>query len=107
MAESPGTAESRAVHAAMVSDKTPELDSLEKAKVDDARGDTKLKGRYANWSLGILCGQLFVMNTVFIFVGLHILHFHDFVLNLYMGGTLAEVFGVVLVIARYLFPRRP
>ena len=106
MSEVVETTESRAVHEAVESPLTPELDNLERAKVDDARSDTILKSRYANWSLGILCGQLLVMNAVFVLVGCRVLHYQDFVLNLYMSGTLIEVFGVVLVITRYLFPRR-
>lgn len=39
----------------------------------------------------------------FVLIGAKLLHFSDFVINLFMGGTLAEVFGIVLVMARYLF----
>ena len=45
------------------------------------------------------------MNGIFVLIGAKLLHFSDFVINLFMGGTLAEVFGIVLVMARYLFSK--
>lgn len=84
-----------------------ELDPVQQAEVDDRTTDTRLKRLYAYWFIGILIGQLFVMNLVFILAGVDVLKYeHPTYLNLYMGGTLAEVFGVVLVITRYLFSRR-
>lgn len=83
------------------------LDPLTQAKVDDQVADTGLKKRYANWFIWILVGQLVAMNAIFIAAGIDYLHFQDPThLNLFMGGTLAEVFGVVLVITRYLFSKK-
>lgn len=83
------------------------LDPLTAAKVDDQRTDTGLKKLYATWFIGILIGQLFLMNSIFVAVGANWLEFKEPThLNLFMGGTLAEVFGVVLVITRYLFSKR-
>ncbi|WP_432744822.1 hypothetical protein ABXJ76_05295 [Methylobacter sp. G7] len=83
------------------------LDPLTQAKVDDQVADTELKKRYANWFIWILIGQLVAMNAIFIATGIDYLHFQDPThLNLFMGGTLAEVFGVVLVITRYLFSKK-
>ncbi len=84
-----------------------QLDPLTQAKVDDQVADTGLKKRYANWFIWILIGQLTAMNAIFIATGIDYLHFQDPThLNLFMGGTLAEVFGVVLVITRYLFSKK-
>ena len=84
-----------------------QLDPLTAAKVDDTKTDTKLKKLYAYWFIGILIGQLLVMNLVFIAVGLSWLNFIEPThLSLFMGGTLAEVFGVVYVITRYLFSKK-
>ncbi|WON77015.1 hypothetical protein [Serratia sp. UGAL515B_01] len=77
----------------------------QRAKTKDLKTDIKLKKLFAKWFIGILIGQLFVMNGIFIFIGAGLLHFSDFVINLFMGGTLAEVFGIVLVMARYLFSK--
>lgn len=83
------------------------LDPLTEAKVDDQKTDTRLKELYAKRFIWILAAQLVVMNSVFILVGLDILSFKEpSYLNLFMGGTLAEVFGVVLVITRYLFSKK-
>lgn len=68
--------------------------------------DTALKKLYAYWFIAILLGQLALMNLVFIGVGFGWLKFQEYALHLYMGGTLAEVFGVVFVITKYLFNRR-
>lgn len=47
------------------------------------------------------------MNAIFVATGIGCLRFQDPThLNLFMGGTLAEVFGVVLVITRYLFSKK-
>jgi hypothetical protein len=40
------------------------------------------------------------MNLVFLATGLDYLHLEQWTLNLYMGGTLLEVFGIVLVITK-------
>lgn len=83
------------------------LDQLALAKVNDQQTDTALKKLYAYWFIGILIGQLLIMNLIFIAVGLTMLNFIEPThLNLFMGGTLAEVFGVVYVITRYLFSKK-
>ncbi|WJM82892.1 hypothetical protein [Pectobacterium brasiliense] len=78
----------------------------QRAKTKDLKTDTKLKKLFARWFIGILIGQLIAMNGIFICIGLKWLNFSDFVINLFMAGTLAEVFGIVLVMARYLFSKR-
>ncbi len=87
-----------------------ELENLDKekrlAEIDDRKTDTALKKRYAIYFIWILVVQLIVMNVVFVAVGLEKLKFQEPSLNLYMGGTLAEVFGVVLVITKYLFSKK-
>ncbi len=84
-----------------------DLGDLHRAIVDDHKTDTKLKKVYAYWFIGILIGQLLAMNGIFVAVGLNILAFKESShLNLFMAGTLTEVFGVVYVITRYLFSKR-
>ena len=85
-----------------LNDKDP-TKAHQRAKTKDLKTDTKLKKMFARWFIGILIGQLLVMNGIFVLIGAKLLHFSDFVINLFMGGTLAEVFGIVLVMARYLF----
>lgn len=73
----------------------------------DFEAEIKLKKSYGKWFLIILACQLLIMNGVFILVGWSILSFKDdLTLQLYMGGTMTEVFGLVLVVTKYLFKRR-
>lgn len=73
----------------------------------DYEAEIKLKKSYGKWFLVILACQLLIMNSVFIAVGLSKLTFKDdLTLQLYMGGTMTEVFGLVLVVTKYLFKRK-
>ncbi|OAT16740.1 hypothetical protein M977_04527 [Buttiauxella gaviniae ATCC 51604] len=73
----------------------------------DYEAEIKLKKSYGKWFLIILACQLLIMNAVFIAVGLSKLTFKDdLTLQLYMGGTMTEVFGLVLVVTKYLFKRK-
>ncbi|MCI9500194.1 MAG: hypothetical protein HFE69_21425 [Enterobacter hormaechei subsp. steigerwaltii] len=72
----------------------------------DYEEEIKLKKSYGKWFLIILACQLLVMNGVFILDGWKVLSFEDLTLQLYMGGTLTEVFGLVLVVTKYLFKRK-
>ena len=80
-------------------------DAHRRAVIDDLKGDTALKKMYARYFVWILIGQLLLMNGIFIAVGLSRLHLNNTALNIYMSGTLAEVFGIVLIITRYLFKK--
>lgn len=82
------------------------LDAHQQAAIDDKRTDTELKKLYAYRFIWILIGQLLAMNLIFVAIGFGFLKYSDFVINLFMGGTLAEVFGIVLVITKYLFSRK-
>ncbi len=77
----------------------------QRAQTKDLKTDTKLKKMFARWFIGILIGQLLVMNAVFILIGAGKLLFNDLVINLFMCGTMAEVFGIVAVMAHYLFSK--
>ncbi|MDK1186572.1 MULTISPECIES: hypothetical protein [Cronobacter] len=80
----------------------------ERRKLDnqDFEAEIKLKKTYGIWFLIILACQLLIMNGVFISGGAGLLSFKDLTLQLYMGGTLTEVFGLVLVVTKYLFKRK-
>lgn len=80
----------------------------ERRKLDnkDFEAEIDLKKTYGICFLIILACQLLIMNGVFIFDGIGLLKFKDLTLQLYMGGTLTEVFGLVLVVTKYLFKRK-
>ena len=84
-----------------------EAELLTRQDIHDRQSDRTLKRSYANGFKLILIGQLLIMNAVFIAVGLGWLNFEGHVLELYLGGTLAEVFGIVIVITKNLFPIKP
>lgn len=72
----------------------------------DQKSDRQLKERYAFWFLIILAVQLAVMNLVFICQGLQWLNFDEVTLRFYTTSTIAQVFGVVFIIANSLFPTK-
>lgn len=83
------------------------IDPFQQAKLDDHKADTELKKKYANWFIWILLGQLLVMNIVFVAVGRYWLIFIErSYLQIYMSGTLAEVFGIVFLITKSLFSQK-
>lgn len=67
------------------------------------KADIRLKKRFAHYFKVTLATQLITMNIIFIFVGFGILKFSDYTINLYMTGTLIEIFGIVCIMVRYLF----
>lgn len=79
---------------------TPKLSQDELDQVSNR----SLKQKYAYWFIGILICQLVVMNLIFFFVGLGVLHFDQVTINIYTTSTILEVFGVVFVIVNNLFP---
>lgn len=72
---------------------------------DDKQNDITLKSHYAYGLIGIMAIQLIVMNRVFLDVGSGLLKYDNYVLHLYITGTLLELFGLVLVITKYLFKK--
>lgn len=81
------------------------LDPLAQQDVSDRESDRQLKQRYATRFFWLLLAQLSVMNIVFVLTGVGWLEFPQYLIHLYMGGTLLEIFGVVLIITKYLFKR--
>lgn len=67
------------------------------------KADIRLKKRFAHYFKVTLAIQLITMNIIFILVGIGILKFSDYTINLYMTGTLIEIFGIVLIMVKYLF----
>lgn len=70
-----------------------------------AKEDITLKRRYGNGLLIALAIQLFIMNVIFALVGFSILKYEEWALHLYVTGTLLEIFALVLVVTKYLFPQ--
>lgn len=91
--------------------KGQELEELEPTAAlhhQDLQQDISLKRMYANRLLWLLMAQLVVADAVFItyaWAGVQ-WKLSAAVIDVWLGATLVEVVGIVLVVTRYLFPRR-
>lgn len=84
---------------------TPSTDRL--ARRDKAQ-DIELKRTYARWLLILMAAQLLVADAVFVVYAWAGVDWKltPGVINVWLGATFVEVVGIVLVVTRYLFPRR-
>lgn len=65
--------------------------------------DNNLKKKYSKILIWILIVQLGVMNVIFILKGANILQFSDTTFNIFVTGTILEVFALITTIVKYLF----
>ncbi len=72
----------------------------------DRQTHRTLKTTYAKLCLWLLVAQLAIMNAVLILAGCGCLEYERWTIELYMTGTLAEVFLVVRLIVKHLFPQQ-
>lgn len=79
-------------------------DPLLNEKIKNSVQDRELRKKYASWFIGILIGQLLIMDLIFISVGRKCMYFENWALEMYITGTLIQTFGVVFVITKNLFP---
>lgn len=83
------------------------LDDVAKAQdINDRQVDTELRRLYAERFIWICVGLLASMNVVFFLKGFGKVHYVEGDLQLFVAGTLGEVFGIVLVITKYLFSKK-
>lgn len=68
-----------------------------------SENDNKLKEKYSIILIVILVIQLLFMNTTLVLKGLNILQFSDNVFNIFITGTILEVFSLITIIVKYLF----
>lgn len=68
-----------------------------------SENDNKLKEKYSIILIVILVIQLLFMNTTLVLKGLNILQFSDTVFNIFITGTILEVFSLITIIVKYLF----
>jgi hypothetical protein len=70
--------------------------------------DRQLKLSYATWLRRLLAGQLAVADIVFVvyaWVGRR-WKLEPIVIDIWLGATVVQVVGIVLVVTRHLFPQR-
>ena len=61
------------------------------------------KNKWQVYLIVILVIQLLFMNTTLVLKGLNILQFSDNVFNIFITGTILEVFSLITIIVKYLF----
>lgn len=91
-----------------LSDTSPvqELPPETQVRIDDLKQLTRLKRIYGFWILGLMGGQLIVVNTGFLlYAGLG----HDWApptgaIQVWLAATFVQIVSVVVVITRSLFP---
>ena len=69
----------------------------------DLNNNIELLTWYGRGFFWLLVTELVVLNGFFLARGLGCLQFNSVDFNVYVGGTLLQTFGVILVIARGLF----
>ena len=82
------------------------LDPITREDVHDRRSDRTLKRWYAGGLFLLLVLQLAVMNFIFWEVGSKSMAFQPWTLEIYMTGTMAEIFLVVRTVTKHLFPHQ-
>jgi hypothetical protein len=67
-----------------------------------------LRKNYADWLLRALIAQMATADVVFVLFAQFGVHWKlsATIINVWLGATIGEVVGIVLVVAHYLFPNR-
>ncbi|MFN3242217.1 MAG: hypothetical protein ACE37K_11965 [Planctomycetota bacterium] len=74
---------------------------------EDQKKDRELRGKFMMWMLGILIGLLTVVNVgVLALASFQLLQLDAVTLRIWLTATLVQAYGIVLVIAKYLFPQQ-
>lgn len=94
----------------MTRERLEDLDPHDHAGIHgfDLRQDVQLKRRYAKWLLILVAAQLLAADVVFVVYAWAGKGWElpAGVIEVWLAATLVELVGVVLVVTRYLFPRR-
>lgn len=70
---------------------------------DNISSDIKIKKRYSLCLIIVLAIQFFILDYIFLEVGLKKLEFTDFTLNLFISVGFLELVGLITIIVKYLF----
>jgi hypothetical protein len=92
--------------ATLPQDESP-AERRDRAAAADAELDVRLKGRVADVALTFMGAQVVAADGVFVAYGIaNGWHAPPSAIVGWLSATVVEVIGVVVVISRYLFPRR-
>jgi hypothetical protein len=80
-------------------------DNLEKQNILDRKQDRELKKTWAERWFWVMLIQLVLVNGLFV-ATFFMSGLNEVTLRIFLGATVLEVFGVVGIITRNLFPRK-
>ena len=73
--------------------------------LDSKQQDRKQRKVFAQWIFGLVCAYLLVVLTGIFLVGFGQMKLSDIVLNVLLTTTTANVIGIFIIVAKYLFHR--
>jgi hypothetical protein len=84
------------------------IDRLDETRAEDYAQDVRLKGKYAGWFLWVMLAQLGIADLgFFLYAWMGVAwNVTPRVIEFWLSATVIEIVGIVLVVTRYLFPRR-
>ena len=97
-------AETAAVRAAEAAESREQLSSETDPFLLYEAQTRQLRGVYGGILLGALGVQLLLTNGIFFAVGRGWLHYDAITLRIFIGATIAQIVGLVVIIVRHLFP---
>ena len=74
-------------------------------EIDSKQQDRKQRKVFAQWIFGLVCAYLLVVLTGIFLVGFGQMKLSDIVLNVLLTTTTANVIGIFIIVAKYLFHR--
>ena len=74
-------------------------------ELDGRKQDREQRKVFALWIFGLVCVYLLVVLTAVYFVGFGLMALNDIVLNVLLTTTTANVIGIFIIVAKYLFHR--
>lgn len=74
-------------------------------ELDGKQQDRKQRKVFAQCIFGLVCAYLLVVLVVIFFVGFGLMTLSDIVLNVLLTTTTANVIGIFVIVAKYLFHR--
>ncbi|BCE02405.1 hypothetical protein [Marinicellulosiphila megalodicopiae] len=72
----------------------------------DQQSNRNLKQKYARWFIYILIAQLIMMNFLIVLQGVNVISLDEVSFRFYTTSTIIEVFGVIVIIVKNLFPSK-
>jgi hypothetical protein len=83
-----------------------EPQGLLEQRIKDIEADRKLRQSYASKWFWVVVVQLLFVNVFFVLTAIMQWQIDPWTMRIFISATLAEAFGIVLVITRNLFPKR-